>query len=129
MQDETEFFKLINHIKTQKNHWVVFPFKKNFAVEWRGSVAFLLDIQQSRCLECCLRVYSKEEQESWTFTLKNGICLFTHEGRKPLSTEEENTVTALLSQCLSEAGVSSYTVCPGSDHEKHDSLASIDISV
>ena len=129
LYDDDDLFRLINHIKTARNHWVVFPFKKHIKVEWKGSVAFLLDIQDTCCLECCVRVHSEEKHESWVFTLKNNECLFSYEGASPLSTQQEQEFTRLLTSCLTAAGAVSYTVRPASGNEIHYSLASIDISV
>lgn len=129
LQDEDDLFRLLNHIKTQRHHWVVFPFEKNVSVHWKGSAAFLLDIQNSCCLECCVRVHSEENRESWIFTLKNSECLFSYEGTAALSAQQQQDITRLLTDCLSDAGVSSYTVRPASGNEQHYSLESIDISV
>ena len=133
--DDQDLFRLLNHIKTGRNHWVVVPFEKQFDTLWKGSAAFLLDLQDTVCHECCLRVRSEEKQESWTFTLKNNTCFFSFQGTSELSAQKREKLTTLLHTCLESAGVTSYTV-QYTDHiidhiiiEENKSLASIDISV
>lgn len=126
---DDDLFRLVNHIKAARNHWVVFPFEKHIKVEWKGSVAFLLDMYDTCCLECCVRVHSDEKNESWIFTLKDNECLFADEGASPLSAQQEQEFTHLLAGCLTAAGALSYTVRPASGDKLHNSLASIDISV
>ena len=129
--DEQDLFRLLNHLKAGRNHWVVFPFEKQIDTLWKGSAAFLLDLQDTVCHECCLRVRSEEKQESWTFTLKNNTCFFSYQGAAELSAQKQEKLTTLLHTCLESAGVTSYTV-QYTDHiiiEENKSLASIDISV
>lgn len=129
--DEQDLFRLLNHLKAGRNHWVVVPFEKQLDTLWKGSAAFLLDLHDTVCRECCLRVRSEEKQESWTFTLKNNICLFSYQGAAELSAQKQEKLTTLLHTCLESAGVTSYTV-QYTDHiiiEENKSLASIDISV
>ena len=129
--DDQDFFRLLNHIKAGRNHWVVVPFEKQLDTLWNGSAAFLLDLQDTLCRECCLRVHSEEQQESWTFTLKNNTCFFSFQGTAELSAQKQEKLTTLLHTCLESAGVTSYTV-QYADHiiiEENESLASIDISV
>ena len=129
--NDQDFLRLLNHIKAGRNHWVVVPFEKQLDTLWKGSAAFLLDLQDTICRECCLRVRSEEKQESWTFTLKNNICLFSYQGAAELSAQKQEKLTTLLHTCLESAGVTSYTV-QYTDHiiiEENKSLASIDISV
>ena len=127
--DDQDLFRFLNHVKTGKNHWVVFPFEKQLDTLWKGSAAFLLDLQDTVCLECCLRVRSEEQQESWTFMLKNNRCLFSYRGQEELSTQKREKLTVLLHDCFESAGVVSYTVRYANNTEENASLASIDISV
>ena len=127
--DDQDIFRFLNHVKTGKNHWVVFPFEKQLDTLWKGSAAFLLDLQDTVCLECCLRVRSEEQQESWTFMLKNNRCLFSYRGQEELSTQKREKLTVLLHDCFESAGVVSYTVRYANNTEENASLASIDISV
>ena len=136
--DDLDLFRFLNHIKTGKNHWVVFPFEKQLGTLWKGSAAFLLDLQDTVCRECCLRVRSEEKQEAWIFTLKDKLCLFSCQGQAELSTQKTESsvqknekLTALLQACLESAGVTSYTVryADSMETEPKYALASIDISV
>jgi len=127
--DDQDLFRFLNHVKISKNHWVVFPFEKQLNTLWKGSAAFLLDIQDTACLECCLRVRSEEQQEAWTFMLKNNNCLFSYRGQEELSTQKREKLTALLHDCLESVGVTSYTVSYTDTIEQKQSLASIDVSV
>ena len=127
--EDDDLFRFLNHVKTGKNHWVVFPFEKQLDTLWKGSAAFLLDLQDTVCLECCLRVRSEEQQESWTFMLKNNRCLFSYRGQEELSTQKREKLTVLLHDCFESAGVVSYTVRYADNTEENASLASIDISV
>lgn len=127
--EDADLFRFLNHVKTGKNHWVVFPFEKQLNTLWKGSAAFLLDLQDTVCLECCLRVRSEEQQEAWTFMLKNNNCLFSYRGQEELSTRKQEKLTALLHDCLKSAGIISYTVGYESTIEQNQSLASIDVSV
>ena len=134
--DDQDLFRFLNHVKISKNHWVVFPFEKQLDTLWKGSAAFLLDLQDTVCRECCLRVRSEEKQEAWIFTLKDKVCLFSCQGqtelstKKPeLSTQKKEKLTALLQTCLESAGIISYTVGYESTIEQNQSLASIDVSV
>lgn len=128
-EDTQDLFRFLNHVKISKNHWVVFPFEKQLNTLWKGSAAFLLDLQDTVCLECCLRVRSEEQQEAWTFMLKNNNCLFSYRGQEELSTRKQEKLTALLHDCLKSAGITSYTVGYESTIEQNQSLASIDVSV
>ena len=127
--DDQDLFRFLNHVKISKNHWVVFPFEKQLNTLWKGSAAFLLDLQDTVCLECCLRVRSEEQQAAWTFMLKNNSCLFSYRGQAELSTRKQEKLTALLHDCLKSAGITSYTVGYESTIEQKQSLASIDVSV
>ena len=127
--EDADLFRFLNHVKTGNNHWVVFPFEKQLNTLWKGSAAFLLDLQDTVCLECCLRVRSEEQQEVWTFMLKNNNCLFSYRGQEELSTRKQEKLTALLHDCLKSAGIISYTVGYESTIEQNQSLASIDVSV
>ena len=127
--EDDDLFRFLNHVKTGKNHWVVFPFEKQLNTLWKGSAAFLLDLQDTVCLECCLRVRSEEQQEAWTFMLKNNQCLFSYRGQEELSTQKREKLTVLLHDCFESAGVVSYTVQYTDNTEENASLASIDISV
>ena len=127
--DDQDLFRFLNHVKISKNHWVVFPFEKQLNTLWKGSAAFLLDLQDTVCLECCLRVRSEEQQESWTFMLKNNQCLFSYRGQEELSTQKREKLTVLLHDCFESAGLVSYTVRYADNTEENASLASIDISV
>lgn len=127
--DDQDIFRFLNHVKTGKNHWVVFPFEKQLNILWKGSAAFLLDLQDTVCLECCLRVRNEEQQESWTFMLKNNQCLFSYRGQEELSTQKREKLTVLLHDCFESAGLVSYTVRYADNTEENASLASIDISV
>ena len=127
--DDQDLFRFLNHVKISKNHWVVFPFEKQLNTLWKGSAAFLLDLQDTVCLECCLRVRSEEQQEAWTFMLKNNHCLFSYRGQEELSTQKREKLIALLHDCLESVGVTSYTVGYTDTIEQNQSLASIDVSV
>lgn len=127
--DDQDIFRFLNHVKTGKNHWVVFPFEKQLNILWKGSASFLLDLQDTVCLECCLRVRNEEQQESWTFMLKNNQCLFSYRGQEELSTQKREKLTVLLHDCFESAGLVSYTVRYADNTEENASLASIDISV
>lgn len=127
--DDQDLFRFLNHVKISKNHWVVFPFEKQLNTLWKGSAAFLLDLQDTVCLECCLRVRSEEQQEAWTFMLKNNHCLFSYRGQEELSTQKREKLIVLLHDCFESAGVVSYTVRYADNTEENASLASIDISV
>ncbi len=128
--EDADLFRFLNHVKTGKNHWVVFPFEKQLNTLWRGSAAFLLDLQDAVCLECCLRVRSEEQQEAWTFVLKNNQCFFSYRGQEELSTQKQKNLATLLHDCLESAGVTSYTVHYADNNmEENHTLASIDISV
>ena len=132
-EDEADLFRFLNHVKAGKNHWVVFPFEKKFETEilWKGSAAFLLDLQGMSCLECCLRIRNEDRQESWVFTLKNNECTFHYncKGQTELSMRERERLIALLSGCFETAGVTSYTIRYSDVDERNRSLESIDISV
>lgn len=128
-EDTQDLFRFLNHVKISKNHWVVFPFEKQLNTLWKGSAAFLLDLQDTVCLECCLRVRSEEQQEAWTFMLKNNHCLFSYRGQEELSTQKREKLIALLHDCLESVGVTSYTVGYTDTIEQNQSLASIDVSV
>ena len=128
--EDDDLFRFLNHVKAGRNHWVVFPFEKQLDTLWKGSAAFLLDLQDTVCHECCLRVRSEEKQESWTFTLKNNTCLFSYQGATALSVQKKENLTALLQGCLESAGITSYTVHYADNNiEDNHTLASIDISV
>lgn len=128
--EDDDLFRFLNHVKAGRNHWVVFPFEKQLDTLWKGSAAFLLDLQDTVCHECCLRVRSEEKQESWTFMLKNNTCLFSYQGATALSVQKKENLTALLQDCLKSAGVVSYTVHYADNNiEDNHTLASIDISV
>lgn len=127
--DDQDLFRFLNHVKISKNHWVVFPFEKQLNTLWKGSAAFLLDLQNTVCRECCLRVRSEEKEESWIFTLKDTVCLFSYQGETELSLSQQEKLTALLCNCLESAGVIAYTVCYIDSMEQNHTLASIDISV
>jgi len=128
---DTDLFRFLNHVKTGKDHWVVFPFEKQLNTTWKGSAAFLLDLQNTVCRECCVRVRSEEKEENWTFTLKNNVCLFSYQGIVELSMQKRKKLTILLHNCLESAGVHAYTVRYSNhiDIEQNRTLASIDISV
>ena len=129
--DDQDLFRFLNHVKTGKNHWVVFPFEKQLDTLWKGSAAFLLDLHDTLCRECCVRVRSEEKKEAWTFTLKNDLCHFSYQGTGKLSIQKQEKLIALLHDCLESAGVMSYTVhyVDNDNMEENESLASIDISV
>lgn len=127
--ENADIFRFLNHVKAGRNHWVVFPFEKQLNTLWRGSAAFLLDLQDTICLECCLRVRSEEQQETWTFMLKNNQCLFSYRGQKDLSAQKQEKLTTLLHDCLKSVGIASYTVGYEDTIEQNQSLASIDVSV
>ena len=129
--DDQDLFRFLNHVKTGKNHWVVFPFEKQLDTLWKGSAAFLLDLHDTLCRECCVRVRSEEKKEAWTFTLKNDLCHFSYQGTRKLSIQKQEKLIALLHDCLESAGVMSYTVhyVDNDNMEENESLASIDISV
>ena len=129
--DDQDLFRFLNHVKTGKNHWVVFPFEKQLDTLWKGSAAFLLDLHETLCRECCVRVRSEEKKEAWTFTLKNDLCHFSYQGTGKLSIQKQEKLIALLHDCLESAGVMSYTVhyVDNDNMEENESLASIDISV
>ena len=128
--EDDDLFRFLNHVKAGRNHWVVFPFEKQLDTLWKGSAAFLLDLQDTVCHECCLRVRSEEKQESWTFMLKNNTCLFSYQGATALSVQKKENLTALLQDCLKSAGVVSYTVHYADNNiEDNHTLASIDRSV
>ena len=61
--DDQDLFRFLNHVKTGKNHWVVFPFEKQLDTLWKGSAAFLLDLHDTLCRECCVRVRSEEKRK------------------------------------------------------------------
>ena len=130
-EDNQDLFRFLNHVKTGKNHWVVFPFEKQLDTLWKGSAAFLLDLHDTLCRECCVRVRSEEKKEAWTFTLKNDLCHFSYQGTGKLSIQKQEKLIALLHDCLESAGVMSYTVhyVDNDNMEENESLASIDISV
>ena len=129
--DDSDLFKLLNHIKAGKNHWVVFPFEKQLDTLWKGSAAFLLDLHDTVCRECCLRVRSEEKREAWIFILKNNECLFSYRGQEELSAQKRKKLTTLLQSCLESVGVTSYTARYTDiiETEWNQTLASIDISV
>ena len=127
--DDADMFRFINHVKTSRNHWVVFPFEKQLDTRWKGSAAFLLDIHAVRCLECRLRVRSEEKQEAWTFALKNRECLFSRQEGAVLLPHEQNRLAALLQECLNAANAGGYTVRYEQEDASYHSLASIDVSV
>lgn len=127
--DGDNLFRFLNHVKTGKNHWVVFPFEKQLSTLWKGSAAFLLDLQNTVCRECCVRVRSEAKQESWMFTLKDRVCLFSYQGKTELSVSQQEKFSALLYDCLKSAGATAYTVRYTDTIERNRTLASIDISV
>ena len=128
-EDNQDLFRFLNHVKISKNHWVVFPFEKQLNTLWKGSAAFLLDLQDTVCRECCVRVRSEAKQESWMFTLKDSVCLFSYQGKTKLSPSQQETFTALLYDCLKSVGTTAYTVRYTDTIEQNRTLASIDISV
>ena len=111
-EDTQDLFRFLNHVKISKNHWVVFPFEKQLNTLWKGSAAFLLDLQDTVCRECCVRVRSEAKQESWMFTLKDSVCLFSYQGKTKLSPSRQEKFTALLYDCLKSVGATAYTVRP-----------------
>ena len=127
--EDLELFRFLNHVKTGRNHWIVFPFEKQIGTLWKGSAAFLLDLHDTVCLECCIRIRSEEKRESWIFTLRNNECLFCRHGQEELPLPEREKLTVLLHSCLKAAGAHSYIVHYAADTEQEHSLASIDISV
>ena len=128
-EDTQDLFRFLNHIKISKNHWVVFPFEKQLNTLWKGSAAFLLDLQDTVCRECCVRVRNEAKQESWMFTLKDSVCLFSYQGKTKLSPSQQEKFTALLYDCLKSVGATAYTVRYTDTIEQNRTLASIDISV
>lgn len=128
-EDNQDLFRFLNHVKISKNHWVVFPFEKQLNTLWKGSAAFLLDLQDTVCRECCVRVRSEAKQESWMFTLKDSVCLFSYQGKTKLSPSQQEKFTALLYDCLKSVGATAYTVRYTDTIEQNRTLASIDISV
>lgn len=128
-EDTQDLFRFLNHVKISKNHWVVFPFEKQLNTLWKGSAAFLLDLQDTVCRECCVRVRSEAKQESWMFTLKDSVCLFSYQGKTKLSPSRQEKFTALLYDCLKSVGATAYTVRYTDTIEQNRTLASIDISV
>ena len=128
-EDTQDLFRFLNHVKISKNHWVVFPFEKQLNTLWKGSAAFLLDLQDTVCRECCVRVRSEAKQESWMFTLKDSVCLFSSQGKTKLSPSQQEKFTALLYDCLKSVGTTAYTVRYTDTIEQNRTLASIDISV
>ena len=128
--ENADFFRLINHLKAKRLHWVVFPFKKEYLFRLKGSVAFLLDMEETHCLECRIRAYAEENAETWTFALKDGECVFSclRDGEPP-ALPEQKQLTALLSSCFADAGITAYSIRYGTEEETGASLASIDISV
>lgn len=128
-EDNQDLFRFLNHVKISKNHWVVFPFEKQLNTLWKGSAAFLLDLQDTVCRECCVRVRSEAKQESWMFTLKDSVCLFSYQGKTKLSPSQQEKFTALLYDCLKSVGTTAYTVRYTDTIEQNRTLASIDISV
>lgn len=128
-EDTQDLFRFLNHVKISKNHWVVFPFEKQLNTLWKGSAAFLLDLQDTVCRECCVRVRSEAKQESWMFTLKDSVCLFSYQGKTKLSPLQQEKFTALLYDCLKSVGTTAYTVRYTDTIEQNRTLASIDISV
>lgn len=128
-EDTQDLFRFLNHVKISKNHWVVFPFEKQLNTLWKGSAAFLLDLQDTVCRECRVRVRSEAKQESWMFTLKDNVCLFSYQGKTKLSPSQQEKFTALLYDCLKSVGTTAYTVRYTDTIEQNRTLASIDISV
>jgi len=128
-EDTQDLFRFLNHVKISKNHWVVFPFEKQLNTLWKGSAAFLLDLQDTVCRECCVRVRNEAKQESWMFTLKDSVCLFSYQGKTKLSPSQQEKFTALLYDCLKSVGTTAYTVRYTDTIEQNRTLASIDISV
>ena len=128
-EDTQDLFRFLNHVKISKNHWVVFPFEKQLNTLWKGSAAFLLDLQDTVCRECCVRVRNEAKQESWMFTLKDSVCLFSYQGKTTLSPSQQEKFTALLYDCLKSVGTTAYTVRYTDTIEQNRTLASIDISV
>ena len=128
-EDTQDLFRFLNHVKISKNHWVVFPFEKQLNTLWKGSAAFLLDLQDTVCRECCVRVRSEAKQESWMFTLKDSVCLFSYQVKTKLSPSQQEKFTALLYDCLKSVGTTAYTVRYTDTIEQNRTLASIDISV
>ena len=128
-EDNQDLFRFLNHVKISKNHWVVFPFEKQLNTLWKGSAAFLLDLQDTVCRECCVRVRNEAKQESWMFTLKDSVCLFSYQGKTTLSPSQQEKFTALLYDCLKSVGTTAYTVRYTDTIEQNRTLASIDISV
>ena len=128
-EDTQDLFRFLNHVKISKHHWVVFPFEKQLNTLWKGSAAFLLDLQDTVCRECCVRVRNEAKQESWMFTLKDSVCLFSYQGKTTLSPSQQEKFTALLYDCLKSVGTTAYTVRYTDTIEQNRTLASIDISV
>lgn len=128
-EDNQDLFRFLNHVKISKNHWVVFPFEKQLNTLWKGSAAFLLDLQDTVCRECCVRVRNEAKQESWMFTLKDSVCLFSYQGKTTLSPSQQEKFTALLYDCLKSVGTTAYTVRYTDTIEQNRTLASIDMSV
>lgn len=129
-QDQANLFRFINHVKSGKNHWVVLPFEMQLGVQWKGSTAFLLDLQNNICLECCLRARSKERGEAWLFTFKNHVCQFSVQGLQRyinLSARCKKKLAALLTSCFKSFGVCTYTAQYSETAEDQPYFEKVDI--
>lgn len=130
VQDKADLFRFINHVKSGKNHWVVLPFEMQLGVQWKGSTAFLLDLQNNVCLECCLRARSQERGEAWLFTFKNHVCQFSVQGLQRyinLSARCKKKLAALLTACFKSFGVCTYTVQYSEAAEDQPHFEKVDI--
>lgn len=126
---DADMFRFINHVKARRRHWIVFPFTKHFDVVWKGSAAFLLDLHDTLCLECCVRFRSEDGGEAWFFRLKDHECVFSYQGAGVLSETVQKKTEQLLQSCFKDAGIHSFVIRYQDCVDFDDSLASIDISV
>lgn len=109
-----EFFKIINHKKGSRLHWLIFPFDKEIDGKlWKGSLAILLDLENSNCKTFSLRCRSGKE--SWLFSFKDKTCFFIEENG--ICEEKQKEFALLIEECLKNAGIEGYSVVYGKEKE------------
>lgn len=114
---DTEFFKIINHKKGGKLHWLIFPFiQKLEEKSWKGSLALLLDLENSMCKTFALRCRSGED--AWLFSFTDKVCRFMRENCPPK--EDRKEFELLVKECLNNCGLGDYSAVYGQENDELD---------
>jgi hypothetical protein len=100
---DEDFLAFVNRKKGENRHWIVLPFRKEFAgMPFSGSVRFLLDLAASRTLQT--RMTISGDGRCWDFTLDDGTCLFS--ASPPFAPVVFNKFVVYLSSVLGNSGIS-----------------------